>query len=147
MSQAFRVALPGEDVLRGAISKMIVDSRYPFPKIDTQASPPHAGIIFLNWADTSGIPDGTIKLLCFFPHGYTKMPTVFGSYAFDNGTNRLNGTLPFQNGALGVIFLDADDVNINLKYYSFDQSIPATAILPFLMQIKFYVMAEHGFET
>lgn len=145
MSQVFRVAQPGEDVLRGAISKMIVDSRYAFPKIDTQANPPHAGIIFLNWADTSIIPNNTIKVLASFPHDYNKMPTVFGNYNFDNGNVRFKGVLPFQNGALGMIFLDADDTNINLKYYSFD--FLGINITPFVMQIKFYVMAEHGLEN
>lgn len=147
MTQVFRVARENEDVLRGRIEKMVLDSRYAVPKIDTKADPPHAGIIFLNWADTTGVNFDTIKLLTSFPHGYNKMPTVFGSYTFDNGSSRQKGTLPFQFGALGMIILDADDVNINLKYYSFDPSIPATAIIPFLMQIKFYVMAEHGLEN
>lgn len=147
MSQVFRVAREGEDALRGKVDKMVLDSRYPVPKIDTQADPPHAGIIFLNWNDTTGVDNDITKLLFSFPHKYNKMPTVFGTYAFDNGSTRLKGTLPFQFGALGMIFMDSDDVNINLKYYSFDFSIPATAILPFLMQIKFYVMAEHGLEN
>lgn len=147
MSDVFRVAKPNEDVLRAAIGKMIVDSRYAFPKIDTQANPPHAGIIFLNWQSTAGINDGTTKILASFPHNFNKMPTVIANYAFDNGTNRFKGMLPLQNGALGELFMDADDVNVNLKYYSFDQSIPATAIVPFTAQIRFYVMADHGYET
>lgn len=147
MSQVFRLARLNEDVLRGKVDKMILDSRYPVPKIDTQATPPHAGIIFLNWADTTAIPNDTVKLLTYFPHGYNKMPTVIGNYIFDNGSVRLKGVLPFQNGALGEIIIDSDEKNINLKYYSFDQGIPATAITPFLMQVKFYVTAEHGYET
>lgn len=142
--KAFRVALPNNDI-RANLDQLAVDSRYPSPKIDTQASPPHVGLIFLNWASSSiALADGTTKLLTFFPHNYNYTPTVFASYKFDNGSNILKGTLPFQNGSLGMILMDADSVNVNLKYYSFDSSFPSTNISPFLMQIRFYVMAEGG---
>lgn len=148
MNQVFRLAQPGFDVLRGKIGRMILDNNYAVPKIDTQANPPHAGIIFLNWADKpSGLADGTIQILDSFPHYYNKMPTVMGNYKFDNGGTILGGMLPFQLGALGIIVLDADDVNINLKYYSIDTAFPSIDIPAFLMQIRFYVMADHGYEN
>lgn len=146
MTEVLRIALPNKDVENGHIGEMVLDSRYPNPKIDTLANPPHAGTIFLDWNDTTGLPDGTIKLIDSFPHNYTKLPTVFASYKFDNGSNILKGVLPFQNGSLGVLVIDSDDKNINLKYYSTDQGSPATAITPFIMQLRFYVMAEHGID-
>lgn len=144
MSNVFRVALPNNDI-RAHLDSMAVDSRYASPKIDTLASPAHVGLISLNWnSSTIALPDTTIKLLYYFPHNYNYTPTVFASYKFDNGANILKGTLPFQNGSLGIILMDADTKNINLKYYSTDAGAPASNIPPFIMQIRFYVMAEQG---
>lgn len=145
MSQRFKLALPGFDAQSARVWEEVLDNLYPSPKIDTTPVPPHAGIIFLNWADTTAVPNNTTKLLYSFPHGYNHIPTVFASYSYDNGTIRLRGTLAFQNGALGMITIDADEENINLKYYSFD--LASTAITPFIMQVRFYVMAEHGYES
>lgn len=143
MSEVFRVALPNTDVRRAKVSEMVLDSRYPSPKIDTTARPPHAGIIFVNWNNTTTILNsGTTKLLYSFPHGYNKIPTAIASYTFDNGTVRPKGTLPFQVGALGIILIDADEVNINLKYFSTD--LTSTPIPVFTMKVRFYVFAEHG---
>jgi hypothetical protein len=144
MSQVFRVALPGGDVNRGKVTEMAVDVRYPSPKIDTKPIPNHAGIIYVNWRSTLALAKGTIRLIDSFPHGYNHVPTVFASYKADNGSNVTRGILPFQYGALGIIVVDADAKNINLKYYSFDAGIPATNIPPFTMQVRYYVMAEHG---
>lgn len=141
----FRIALPGNDVHTARIQDLAIDRRYPNPKIYTKANPPHTGIIFLNWASSIGINFQTTKILHPFKHNYNYIPTVFASYKFDNGSQVLRGTLPFQYGALGIITMDADDTNINLKYYSTDAAIPATTIPPFTMQIRFYVMAESGY--
>lgn len=145
MTRVIRAALPGEDVLRGKVEKMALDSRFANPKVDTRAAPPHAGILFVNWQDTSIVNNDDTKLLYSFPHGYPKAPTVFASYAFDNGSTQLNGTLPFQNGALGIMLMDSDDTNIYLKYYSID--FLGNNITPFTMQVRFYVMAEHGIDV
>lgn len=142
MSQVLRIALPGKDVKHGRVDEMAVDSRYSSPKIDTAAAPPHAGIIYLSWNNTAAIATGTTKLLYNFPHNYNFVPTVIATYKFDNGANVLRGTLPFQYGTLGVIVMEADETNVNLRYYSTDNGlIPA-----FTMQVRFYVMAEHGYE-
>lgn len=138
-----RIALPGADIIRGKVEEMVLDSVYPSPKIDTTASPMHVGTIYLNWDSTASVAYDTIKLLYSFPHNYDYIPSVFAAYRFDNGSNILQGTLPFQNGALGMITIDADEKNINLKYYSFD--LFSSAIIPFNMQIRFYVMAEEGY--
>ncbi len=140
----FKLSLPNNDVKRARIQDVVLDSTYPNPKINTKADPPHAGTISLNWVDTTGVPYATTKLLYSFAHGYNKMPTVFASYKYDTGLVVRRGTLPFQLGALGMISIDADAKNINLKYYSFD--IFDTPIPPFIMQIRFYVMVEHGYE-
>lgn len=139
----FRLALPGFDVHRGKPEQMVLDAVHDSPKIDTQATPPHAGIIFLNWQDTSVIAYDTVKLITSFPHKYNQTPTVIGSYKFDNGFTILRGTMSFQVGALGMLVLDADETNINLKYYSFD--FLGTNMPTFTMQIRFYVMAEAGY--
>lgn len=145
MSQVFRIALPDKDVHRGKVVEMVLDSRYASPKIDTLASPPHAGLIFLNWTDTTGILGGITKILCSFPHGYNNyVPTVVGLYQSITGGGN---TLPLQIGAIGMLTIDADQTNINLKYFSIDPFNPATAITPFILIIKFYVMAEHGTGT
>lgn len=141
----FRVALPNTDVARGKAVEMVLDNRYPNPKIDTLASPPHIGTIFLNWTNTSGIADGVTELVYSFAHGYNSIPTAFASYKFFNGTSTIKGTLPFQYGALGVLTIDTDDTNVNIKYYSIDGTIPAVTIPAFTMQIRFYVMAEQGY--
>lgn len=141
--EVFRLALPNKDVHRGRPEDMAVDSRYHNPKIDTQAVPAHAGLIFLDWRDTAIIAYDTVRILYSFPHNYGRIPTVIASYKFDNGTVILKGTLPFQLGALGMIVMDADEVNINLKYYSFD--FLGTNLPQFTMQIRYYVMAEQGY--
>lgn len=138
----FRVALPGEDVYRGKITGLALDRRYSNPKIDTTAQPPHAGIVFLNWADTSAITFGTVKTVYSFRHGCRRCPAVFASYTFDNGVQRPKGTLPIFMGALGVLTIDADDTSVSLKYFSTD--LGATPIPAFTAQIRFYVMTDSG---
>lgn len=145
MSERFAISLPGSDVFGAKLTDEVVDSLYPNPKVSTIASPPHAGIIFLNWSSSLIIPERTTKLLYSFPHNYENLPTVLASYKFDAGSGIFYGTLPFQYGALGLILMDTDAVNVNLKYFSLD--IASTTIPAFLMQIRFYVMAERGYQA
>jgi hypothetical protein len=141
----FRIALPDKDVRRGKITDMVIDDRYPSPKIDTLAQPPHAGIINVNWNDTTTIPSGTVKLIHSFPHPYATAPTAFASYAFDNGLRRIKGTLPMSLGVIGILTIDTDDENVNLKYFSTDSG--GSPIPAFTAQIRFYVMAEPGLDS
>lgn len=144
MSQVFKITLPNNDVRTSDLKDEVLNSLAPSPKINTQASPPHVGIIFLNWASSSlVIPRGTTQVLYSFPHGYNYVPTAIAVFAFDNGVNPQNGTLPFQYGALGIITIDTDALNVNLKYFSID--LGSTIIPPFTMQVRFYVMAERGY--
>lgn len=144
MSEVFKLAVKGVRVQGARAKDLIIDSDHPNPKISVLANPPHAGNIFLDWQSTTGVDFETIITLYPFPHGFQYVPTVFASYQFDNGSVKEGGTLPFQLGALGMIVIDADATNINLKYFSFDQSIPATAISPFTMNIRYYVLVEPG---
>lgn len=142
----FRLVLPGGDAKRPRPKLIIVDRDMDVPKIDTSADPEHAGIIFLNWESTGiTMPINTFRILDKFPHDLNQIPTVVASYKFENGSVSLKGTLPFQYGALGVITMDTDDENINLKYESFDANIPGTAIPPFLLQLHYYVMSNAGY--
>jgi len=143
MSDVFKVSLPGKSVDTTKITDLVTSNLYPNPKVDTLASPPHVGTIFLNWTDTVGPADFTTRLIYSFPHNYNTIPTVIASYKYDDGTI-LRGVLGFQLGAIGMIVMDADDKNINLKFYSFN--FLGNPITPFIMQIRFYVFAEHGFE-
>lgn len=144
-NQKFVIALPGYRARGAGPSEVVLSSDYPNPKISVYASPPHAGVIFLNW-HTAGltVPVNTARVLCSFPHNYNFVPTVFGSYIFDDGSaTKRQAILPLQYGGLGIILLDADEKNINLKFFSFDG---VTTIPEFTMQVRFYVMAEHGYE-
>lgn len=140
-----KLSLPGIDVKSSRLSDEVIDSRYANPKIDTEATPPHTGIVFLAWNTTGLIyPIGTNRILYSFSHGYSYIPTAFAAYSFDSGATRVKGTLPFQLGALGIITIDTDATNVNIKYHSVD--VTATAVPAFTMQIRFYVMAERGKE-
>lgn len=140
----FRLMLPGADIDRHRPQDAVIDRDLDSLKIDTTADPAHAGIIFLDWKSTTRIVnfDETV-LLDSFPHKFGKTPIVVASYKFENGTVLLRGTLPFQLGALGMILMDTDDNNVNLKYYSFDFS--GLPVPPFLMQLRYYVMANPGY--
>lgn len=124
------------------ISNIIIDTAYPNPKIYTKANPPHAGIISVNWQSAISISQGTTRILDYFPHNLGYIPTVFGTFKFDTGLVIREGTLPFQYGGIGMIFIDADLDNINLKYHSTD--IGAVVIPSFIMQVRYYVMVEAG---
>lgn len=139
----FRMALPGFDVHRGKPEQMVLDNLTDSPKIDTQAKPPHAGIIFLDWKDTTPIGFDVIKKIHSFPHTYNQIPEVIASYKFDNGSVNIKGTLPFQLGGLGMIVMDANETNVNLKYYSFDSG--GNTLPVFTMQVRFYVIAAPGY--
>lgn len=133
----------GVDINRAGVQDLVVDSEHGSPKIYTLARPPHTGDIFVNWQTTTPIPLGTTKIIYSFPHNFTYTPTVFASYRSDDGVNQRAGTLPLQFGAIGMITIDADATNINLKYFSFDISGTGN-IGPFTLQVRFYVMVERG---
>lgn len=141
----FKIVLPNNDVKSAALQDTVVDSIYPNPKIDTAATPPHTGIININWASNGVvIPSATSKVLYSFPHGYNYAPLVIGAYRFDNGTRILQGVMPFFFGNIGLVLLDSDAKNVNVKYFSTDD----TAVIPnFIIQIRFYVTAERGYIT
>lgn len=140
----FRLMLPGADVDRHRPDQAVIDRDLDSLKIDTEADPAHAGIIFLDWKDPAKIVpiDNTI-LLDSFKHDFNQTPIVVASYKFENGTVLLRGTLPFQLGALGLITMDTDEDNVNLKYYSTD--FQGFVVPPFLMQLRYYVMANPGY--
>jgi len=140
----FKISLPGIDVKRSRPSDEVVDSLYPSPKVSTIASPFHAGIIFLNW-QTANLTKAfnSITVLYSFPHGYNHIPIVLGIIHFDNGSVIRSGTMPFDIGAIGLLVIDADSTNVNLKYLSLD--ISSTFPIPvFQARIRFYVFAERG---
>lgn len=144
----FKIVLPGSKVDNSRVAEDIVNSAYPNPKVDTTASPPHAGIIFLNWASTGiTMASGTSRLLYSFPHNYNYAPGVFGVCAFDAGSGVKHGPTPFFIGAIGVIVLESDRNNVNLKYFSSDIGGPLTAISPFTMRVRYYVFAERGYQA
>lgn len=145
MSNRFIMVKQG-DARNARLQDIIVSDEYTNPKIYTVPTvPAHAGNIFLNWASTTKSASlDTTLILDSFPHGFKYIPSVFGTFKFDNGTTQREGTLPFQFGSLAIITLDADATNINLKYYSLDAGIPATTIPQFNMQIRYYVMVEPG---
>lgn len=136
----FKISLPGFDVHNSRISEEVVDSLYPNPKIDATANPKHAGIVYVNWTSTASITANSTRVIYTFPHGYNYVPSVFGTYHFDNGTNRVNGVMPLQIGAIGMLVLDADATNINLKYFAINTSV----VLAFTAQVRFYVFVERG---
>lgn len=143
----FRIALPDNKVQTADIKDEVIDSRYPSPKINTKANPPHVGIVYINWA-TAGLSFalGETKIIHQFPHGYDYVPSTFGVFSFDDGTNRVSGTLPFQFGSLGYIILEADVKNVYIKYFSVDAISPSIPVPQFTFQVRFYVMAERGFD-
>lgn len=146
MSNIFKLMLPGFGFKDKTPAHSAVDSLLPSPKVDTAAQPPHVGIINLSWSDTTTVPYDTVKTLYSFPHGYNKIPTVLGSFKLQviSSTNSPEGVLPLQLGALGMLGIDADEKNINLKYYSFD--FGAQPMPVFTCKVHYYVMAEHGYE-
>lgn len=141
--RTFRLVKPGARVRNARITDIIASTNYPAPKIWTKANPAHAGTIFVNWQSSLIIPFGTVKLMDSLPHGLPYVPSVFATFKFDNGSIRREGTLPFQDAALGMITIDADIVNINLKFYSTDIS-GITAVPAFTLTARYYVVVEPG---
>lgn len=144
---ALKVALPGKDISSSDLQDFVLNSLAASPKINTKALPVHAGIIRVNWQSSNiAVALNTTRVLYSFPHGYNYVPTVFGVHHFDNGSFQTDGVLPFQYGGLGMLLIDADATNINLKYFStdFSNTFPVT---PFFMQVRFYVFAERGYEA
>lgn len=139
----FKLVLPGSDVHRSRLNEDVLNSQYASPKINTKATPPHTGILFVNWQSSKFFARGDTFLIYSFPHKYNYPPLALGAYKFNNGTTTYRGLLPFSIGALGEILIDSDSTNVNIKYHSFDLS-NITVIPPFTMQIRFYVFAERG---
>jgi hypothetical protein len=139
----FKISKPGVDVQDASSSETILDNLRSSPKIDTTAIPPHAGVIELEWT-TSGIivPYGETRVLYSIPHGYDHLPTAIGLFT---SVTQGAGRLPFEIGAIGVLILDADSVNVNLKYFSSDL-VGTTVIPPFSLTIRYYIFAERGHE-
>lgn len=143
MTYVLKLALPGTDAKKASVGQLVTDSIHPNPKIYTLATTPHAGIISLTWNTTTARAYGSTLTIDTFTHNLGYIPTVFASYDWSNGTIERRGTLPFQYGALGMIVIDADTTNINLKYFSLD--LPGTTAIPaFTMTVRYYVMVEPG---
>lgn len=138
------IAQPGFDADTARVWESVVHSLYPNPKIDTLPNPAHTGIIFVDWRRATGVDGGETILIDSFPHGYNYTPTVFATYLFNDDSA---GTLPFQVGALGMLTIDSDEKNINVKYHSIDFIFPTTPVEAFTMRLRYYVMAEHGIGT
>lgn len=137
----FRLSLG--DAHEGKASQVIVDRRYPNPKVKLNQTPAHIGILKLDIVSGPTYSSGDIITWGSFPHGYDYMPTVVGLFidglsGFDDG-----GILPYSGiGSLGQIFLDADERNINVKFESFD--LFGTPLPARHLRIRYYVFAEEG---
>lgn len=143
MSHKFSLVKEGADVNHPRLTDFIISQDYPNPKIYTQGSPSHAGNIFVNWQSSIFITQGSVRLIDSFAHGFAYVPSAFATFKFDNGSTKREGTLPFQYGAIGMITIDADATNVNIKYLSTD--LAGITIIPaFTMQIRYYLMVERG---
>src|SRR3954471_18535511 len=103
----FSIAQPGSSASDTRVMNKVVDSLYPSPKVNMKASPPHAGLIDLNWSSSISLPNQTTKTLYQIPHGYDYLPGAFAGFSFDNGSVKVSGTLPFSIGGIGLIIIDA----------------------------------------
>lgn len=139
----FRVALPGFNADRARSNELSVSDELPNPKIKLGEDPSHTAILFLDIASGPVYANGSITTWYSFKHGYDYIPTVMGVYVGSSSSSDIGGLLPFPVGALGEIFIDADETNINLRFASYDvtSAIPLPEIL---MRIRYFVMAEFG---
>lgn len=139
------VSLPDNSVEDVGLDKKTLDSLYPNPKIDTRVIPPHAGVININWISTGVlVADGTDKVLYSFPHGYDYIPTVLACFSLQDASGTLSGILPFAT-AFSVVLIDADATFIRIRLYALQTG--GLPLEPFNIQVRFYVMAERGYDT
>lgn len=115
-----------------------VNRLYPNPKIKLRQNPPHIGIIRLDIITSPVYGSGGIFTWYSFPHGYDYIPSVIG--VFISGTS--SGILPVAFGAVGQIFIDADEKNVNIKFEDF--GIGAVPLTEAHYRIRYYVFAEEG---
>jgi hypothetical protein len=108
-----------------------------------KATPPHAGLIDLNWAVIYPSPTKLLKRFTKYPMAMITSLELLLAFSFDNGSVKVSGTLPFSIGGIGLIIIDADPTYVNLKYFSTDLA-NTTPIPPFTMLIRFYIFAERG---
>lgn len=142
MSQQFILSKAG-NAAQARLKDIIVSSKYSSPKIYTLGNPPHAGNIFINWSSSLAKAYGTTTLIDSFPHGFQYVPSVFATFNFQNSSNQLDGMMPFSYGAIGVITIDTDATNVNVKYFSTD--LANTTVIPtFNMVIRYYLMVDPG---
>ena len=122
-----------------------VNRLYPNPKIAINQTPSHIGVLEVNVIGGPSYNDGDIATWYSFPHPYNYAPTVVGIFMDGLADFEDGGTLPYAGfGALGQIFMDADEDNVNLKFESFD-IVGGTPLGERHLRIRYYVFAEEAF--
>lgn len=124
-------------------SDYILNRKYPNPKVALGRTPPHIGILKVDVISQPIYSSGNIVTWYSFPHSYDYIPTVIGLFFGSQGDFTNGGVLPYGSwGALGEMFMDADERNVNVKFQSFDLS--ATALGERHFFIRYYVFAEEA---
>ncbi len=122
----------------------IVDRKYPNPKVALNQTPSHIGVLKVDVISGSVYTQGNIITWYSFPHPYDYIPTVIGLFYSAQGDFTNGGILPYTNfGALGEVFLDADEHNVNVKFQSFD-IFGGTPLPERHFFIRYYVFAEEA---
>ncbi len=106
-----RLSVQGKDVQKGVRDELIIDDSRTHLKVQTNQTPPHAGIISLIITGTVSYSSKTI--LYQFPHGYKHRPTVQGVVQRIIAGQVLTGMLPFDPPAY-ILNLEADETNVYL---------------------------------
>lgn len=124
-------------------SDYILNRKYPNPKVALGQTPAHIGILKVDVVSQPVYGFGDIVTWYSFPHPYDYIPAVIGLFFGSQGDFTNGGILPYGTwGALGEVFMDADERNVNVKFQSFDVSAIPLGERHFF--IRYYVFAEEG---
>jgi hypothetical protein len=77
---AFKISLPGYDVKTATPEQCAVHSSYPSPKAKLDQTPPHVGLLVVDFTGT--VTQGVTHIVYAIDHGYEYTPLTMPSLVF-----------------------------------------------------------------
>lgn len=149
----FSISKDGYDTRSASNEQLLVNSDYPFAKLDTQNNVSFQNIRIFFSRDTPFTAGATVKTLVYsFAHGYTYVPQVWVLYQNQGSTGLGTGfsygyedSLILGNDAFNTatLHIEVDSQNVNVYVIKQTSAIPNNPnIASYVLLLRVYVFVD-----